>query len=374
MSETAGTPFKEWYDREAAERLADQLSASDDFDRSVFLPRALRGLSQLEMQDRVCQFSDAIAAALPSDRAQALRILKDTLPPLEGTWDAFRGGRLQWPIGRFIEDYGGDHFEESFEAMIELTKRFTSEFAIRPFLEATPGKVFPRLLALTSDPSEDVRRWCSEGTRTRLPWGRKLHALIEDPGPIWPILEALKDDESKYVQKSVANNLNDLTKDHPEDVIARCRRWMENPTPQRAWIVKHALRSLIKDGDPGALAVIGIHPPEKIAVTFGALQEEIHIGESLTLAAELTSSSSKTQSLVVDFAVHYVRKGNKVSEKVFKWKPFTLAAGESISLEKRHAFKPTSIRALYPGEHRVEIQINGHRLGETSFLLLEAAT
>ncbi|MEM1443949.1 MAG: DNA alkylation repair protein [Verrucomicrobiota bacterium] len=370
MSETSGTPFKEWYDRKAAEVLADQLSASKEFDRATFLSLAVKDLAKLEMQDRVRQFSDAIAAALPSDRAKALRIVRETLPPHEGDWDMYRGGRVQWPIGHFIEDYGGDHFEESFAAMIELTKRFTSEFAIRPFLEASPGKVFPRLLALTTDPSEDVRRWCSEGTRTRLPWGRKLHALIADPEPIWPILEALRDDESKYVQKSVANNLNDLAKDHPEAVIARCRAWMKNATPQRSWIVKHALRTLIKDGHPDALAVIGIHPPEKIAVNFRALEDEIRIGDSLTLAAELTSSSDRSQSLVIDFAVHYVRKGNKVSEKVFKWKPLTLEAGESVSLEKRHAFKQTSIRALYPGEHRVEIQINGERLGETSFRLL----
>ncbi|MEM6917226.1 MAG: DNA alkylation repair protein, partial [Verrucomicrobiota bacterium] len=291
--------------------------------------------------------------------------------PREGNWDTYRGGRLQWPIGRFIEDYGGRHFEESFDAMVELTKRFTSEFAIRPFLEATPEKVFPRLLALTADANEDVRRWCSEGTRTRLPWGRKLHALIEDPSPIWPILEALRDDESKYVQKSVANNLNDLAKDHPEAVIARCQSWMKNATPQRAWIVKHALRTLIKDGHPDALAVVGIHPPEKLTVKFRALEEEIRIGESLTLAAELVSSSSKAQSLVVDFAVRYVRKGNKFSKKVFKWKPLTIGAGETVSLEKGHAFKPTTIRALYPGEHLVEIQINGQRLGETRFQLSE---
>ena len=146
-------------------------------------------------------------------------------------------------------------------AMIELTQRFSSEYAVRPFVERYPEATFKRLLALTDDPSPHVRRWCSEGTRPRLPWGAKLHHLVADPSPIWPILEALKDDDELYVRRSVANNLNDIGKDHAALVVERCQAWLEDGNAQRDWTVKHGLRSLVKDGDPGALAVMGYGPP-----------------------------------------------------------------------------------------------------------------
>ena len=370
MSESDRKLFKDWFDEEAAALLAGQVGQSKQFDREAFLKLALKDLRQLEMQGRVKQFSHALAHALPQDKEIALSILKETLPPAQTNCESITNGWLQWPIGQFIADYGIGHFEAAFATMIELTKRFSSEFAIRPFLESEPEEVFPRLLALTSHPNPHLRRWCSEGVRTRLPWGRKLHLLIADPSPIWPILEALRDDEEKYVQKSIANNLNDLSKDHPGEVVSLCRRWMNDPTPQRRWIVKHALRTLIKEGNPEALAVIGYGEPVDLSVEFLTGVDAIKIGESIDLTVALGSGSGEPQSLIIDFLVHYVRQGGKTSGKVFKWKIIDLAPGERITLTKKHSFRPTSIRALYPGHHRIEIQVNGHRLAESSFELM----
>ena len=184
--------FKNWFDRSAARALADQMAqAMPDFDQTRFVRLATRKLDSLEFAGRVKQFSDALAATLSESVPDALGTLTHSLPePLAGC-DETTDGWLQWPVGQFIADHGLDHFEESMTAMVELTKRFSSEFAVRSFVEHRPQETFERLLALTADENPHVRRWCSEGTRSRLPWGRRLQHLVDDPSPILPILEAL---------------------------------------------------------------------------------------------------------------------------------------------------------------------------------------
>lgn len=362
--------FKDWFDRQAAVRLAEQVAAAaPSFDRERFLRLATAGLGRLEFHARIGQFAAALREALPLPVPEALRTLAASLPSEGDDIAPLNDGWLQWPVGQFIAECAPDHFEVAFPAMLELTKRFTSEFAVRPYLEADPEGVCARLLAHTVDPNPHVRRWCSEGSRTRLPWGRKLVALIADPSPVWPILEALRDDPAPYVRRSVANNLNDLSKDHPEAVVALCRRWMRDPTPARYWIIGHALRSLVKQGDPDALAVVGFAAPKGIEARLSADPARVAVGGSVLLRAEIANASTRRQALIVDYAVHYVRSGDRSGVKVFKWKRLELAAGASMVLEKRHPFKPTTIRALYPGRHRVEIQVNGIRLDEASFLL-----
>ena len=222
--------FKDWFDREAAQMMASQIAgALPSFDKRKFVRVASSNLEQLGFHARVAQFSNALAATLPDDIPAALHILTESLPQAQQNCDQVTDGWLQWPVGKFIADQGLPYFDESFAAMIELTKRFSAEFAVRPFVEAESEKTFDRLLALTRDPNPHVRRWCSEGVRPLLPWGKKLRGLVDDPSPIWPILEELKDDEELYVRRSVANNLNDISKHHPDAVVAKChfleKRW-----------------------------------------------------------------------------------------------------------------------------------------------------
>jgi len=364
--------FKDYFDRAAGRQLAAQVAgAMPGFDERGFVADAARGLGKLEFAGRVQQFSDALARHLPDDVPRALDVLTRSLPAELPNCDSVTDGWLQWPVGQFIADHGVDYFDESMEAMIELTKRFSSEFAVRPFVERRPRETFARLLELTGHESPHVRRWCSEGTRPRLPWGVKLRDLVADPGPIWPILERLKDDDELYVRRSVANNLNDIAKDHAKPVIERCRRWAKGAGDGRNWIIKQGLRSLIKDGDPGALAVIGFGPPKKLTASLVCKPKKTAIGGGVELLAELSSGGARAQSLLVDYAVHYVRKGGKSSRKVFKWTTVELPGGEGRSIAKKHAMKPTSIRALYPGVHRVELQVNGVAVAETSFRLTE---
>jgi 3-methyladenine DNA glycosylase AlkC len=222
--------FKDWFDAEAAHRLGVQVrGAWPTFPLSRFKKRATRGLDALEFHGRIYQFADALAECLPETPSEALDILRESLPPVNPDNEAINDGWLQWPVGHFIATRGLDDFELSFQTMVELTQRFSSEFAVRPFVEKYPERTIAALRNLTGHPSPHVRRWCSEGTRPRLPWGKRLDALVADPSPLWPILEALKDDPSPYVRKSVANSLNDIGKDHPDLLLDRCGRWQKTP-------------------------------------------------------------------------------------------------------------------------------------------------
>lgn len=362
--------FKDWFDKVAARALAAQVAqAMPKFDQGKFVHLATRKLVELEFAGRVQQFSGALAATLPDSKPEALEILTTSLPAALPNCEQVTDGWLQWPIGQFIADHGLEHFDASMNAMIELTQRFTSEFAVRPFVEHHPEKTFKRLLKLTGDSSPHVRRWCSEGVRPRLPWGKKVKALVADPSPILPIVEALKDDEELYVRRSVANNLNDIAKDHPRVVVAQCKVWQKNSNPNREWLVKHGLRTLIKDGNADALRLIGFAPPKMLDANLSVSPKRIAIGDAVTLEVELTSNAARTQKLLVDYVVHYIRQGGKTSAKVFKWTQLELPSREAITLTKRHAMKVTTVRALYPGEYRIEVQVNGVRVVDAGFRL-----
>lgn len=373
MEKQERKPFKDWFDRAAAVALGKQIgSVYPEFDQQAFVRYSVKKITTLEFNDRVKQFAAAMSATLPDHYPDAISIVKKSLPSLLPGVESITDGWLQWPIGQYIADYGQDHFAESMDAMTELTKRFSSEFAVRPFVEHQSDATFDYLYQLLDDPNPHVRRWCSEGCRTRLPWGSKLHELIADPAPVWPILDALKDDDALYVRRSVANNLNDLSKDHPKAVLARCKVWSRDKNPNTDWVVKHALRGLIKAGDSRALAIIGFKKPNNLTAKLDVKPVKIKIGESLTVSASVENRSSRRQELLIDYVVHYNGKLGGERPKVFKWKTIGLAARQSITIDKKHPMRLTTIRALYPGAHRIELQINGEIVAEKVFQLLPA--
>jgi 3-methyladenine DNA glycosylase AlkC len=367
--------FKDWFDEDAAMALAQQLrSVMPKFPSKQFIQHATKDIQKLEFAGRVSQFSRAMRIALPEDVGNALGIIRDSFPIALPDCESTTDGWLQWPVGQYIADHGLAHFDDSMLTMIELTQRFSSEFAVRPFVDNHQKETIAYLSSLTGHSSPHVRRWCSEGIRTRLPWGKKLNKLISDPKPIFPILEALKDDDELYVRRSVANNLNNVAKDHPGLVIARCDKWMPNShtragNSQRETVVKQALRSLIKDGDKDALAVLGFGMPEKLICALAPSSTGVSIGGAIDLNATIESNSTKAQSLIVDYVVHYVRKNGTNSGKVFKWKTLDILPGEKLMLKKKQSFKKTSVRQLYLGHHQIELQINGQRMASTEVVL-----
>lgn len=254
-----GLTLRVLLDRPAVEQLARNLSiAHPKFKTKPFVADALNGLDELEILDRGRHIAKALHAHLPPNYEDAIDILLRSLtPPLARTSGNGLGVFFYLPHTRFVATHGLDpqDFETSMRAQYELTRRFTAEYSIRPFLIQQQDRTLERLLEWTRDSCAHVRRLCSEGSRPRLPWAERIPAFIRDPRPTLPILEALKDDPDLYVRRSVANHLADIAKDHPELAFEICRRWSKRASEERKWLLRHALRHPAKKGDATALAL-----------------------------------------------------------------------------------------------------------------------
>ena len=234
-------PLKNSFGPDVARLVADMMSAVyGEFDRVTFLSIALDGFEDLELTSRARQISRALAATLPEDRAQAVDLVTESLNVAVDT-SAMAGmaGFVYLPMTIFIAEEGLECFEESMRAQYEITQRFTAEFSVRAFIERYPEQTMARLEQWAQDPNHHVRRLVSEGTQPRLPWAGRLRGFQEDPAPVIRLLEMLKDDPEEYVRRSVANNLNDISKDHPELVVEVARRWWKDATPNRKRLVRH---------------------------------------------------------------------------------------------------------------------------------------
>jgi 3-methyladenine DNA glycosylase AlkC len=219
-----------------------------------------------------------------------------------------------------------------------------------------------------------VRRWASEGTRPRLPWGERLQDFIRDPSPTISILETLKFDSDLFVRKSVANHLNDIAKDHPVYVIQVLSRWEKEAGLEHEkkikWIIQRSLRTLIKAGHPGALKLIGVSGKTNIRVSELKLNKRrFNLGEKIEFDFEIQSVSGKAQKLVIDYVIHFFKANRQTSPKIFKLKTFTLPAKDKIQIEKVHHLKEVTTRKHYPGPHAIEIQVNGVIVNRTEFVV-----
>ncbi|WP_260580448.1 DNA alkylation repair protein [Sphingopyxis sp. PET50] len=338
-------------------------AASPRFDRPVFLAAATRGLDALSIMERVRHIADALAVALPADYAAALPIVRAMGPRLSHGFQAVA-------VTEYVARQGLGDFDASMAALAELTRYGTAEFAIRPFLAQDPGRTLAVMLDWTRDANEHVRRLASEGCRPRLPWAARVPALKADPTLGAPILEALKADPAVYVRKSVANHLNDIAKDRPDWLLGRLAGWSQDEAATR-WIVRHALRTLIKAGDPRALALIGVGHGAEVAVgSFSIEPATIRLGDQIAIAADIASTARESQRLVVDYRVHYARLGGKTAAKVFKWKGLDLAAGENAALVIRQTIRDFSTRRHHPGRHQVDLIVNGQVMATAAFDLL----
>jgi 3-methyladenine DNA glycosylase AlkC len=277
-------------------------------------------------------------------------------------------GFAAWPVIDFVGKHGLSHPRESLDALRRLTPLFSAEFAIRPFLVHHEALTMTRLRKWTRDGDEHVRRLVSEGTRPRLPWGERLAKLQRDPTPVLRLLERLKDDRAEYVRRSVANNLNDISKDHPQVVVDVARSWSRGASDERRRIIRHATRTLVKSGHPGALAVLGFDPRARVSVAdLSVTPKRLTLGGSLAIRFVLRSRARTAQPLVVDYAVHHVKKSGERKAKVFKLKVLELGAGDRVTIEKRHAIRQISTRQYHSGRHAVDILVNGRACARAEF-------
>ena len=368
-------PFKNAYNPAMVADMARHLAAAGPFDAARFTALACDGLEALELKARSRHIAAALDTCLPEDFTTACAQMVAALGPetetegweQSGPEDGIRGWAML-PMGEVVQRRGAGAYDLAMETLAAFTSRFSSEFDVRPFLDTDLERGLTHLHRWAEAPNPHLRRLASEGCRPRLPWGMRLKALIADPAPILPLLTRLRDDPSEYVRRSVANNLNDIAKDHPDLVADIAQDWLNGASKDRTRLVRHACRTLIKAGHPGVLEAFGYGPP-KLDMSFSVTPETAWMGEDVTLTATLKSRSKATQKLVVDYVVHFMRANGKPSPKVFKWTQVELAPGAEITLSKVHKLREVTTRKHYPGAHEVVIQVNGQSLGADRFIL-----
>ncbi len=373
-------PFKNVFSPALIAAMADRLAAlSPGFDRAGFVAMASEGLDALELKARQTQIARALAAHLPADFPAACDLLVAALhpddppgpdAPATGGADGLRGWAVL-PMADFIAAQGLGDFDRSMAALGEMTRRCTSEFAVRPFLAADPERGMAWMRRFAADPNHHLRRLASEGSRPRLPWGMRLRGFVADPAPVLDLLEGLRDDPSDYVRRSVANSLNDISRDHPDRVADLAARWLADASPERRRLVRHALRTLVKQGHPAALAALG-HGPAPLALEgFAILTPEVAFGAALAFEATLAlaPAADAPAEVALDYVIHHRKANGGTSPKVFKWRLLRLAPGARVTLARRHPIRPITTRAYHDGAHRLEIVANGDVLGGGGFVL-----
>lgn len=360
-----------------AEKIAyvsDLISAAyPAFAADAFQKDVVSAFPNLELKERIAHISHNFHAYLPDSFPKALDVLLAALPPeLDPTkTDDDFGDFIFSPFSLFVATYGcsSEHLDRSLPALKEITKRFSAEYAIRFFVNAFPEETFTYLEQWAKDENYHVRRLASEGTRPKLPWAQKLD--IEFTRPL-PLLEQLFTDNTRFVTRSVANHLNDISKIDPDLVVQTLKRWQKSKKQKEkemAFITKHALRTLVKKGHPDALKLLGFGGKPEIDVSnFETTTPEVKIGEAFKFSLAFTSL--KKQNLVVDYVMTFATDGAKAGRKVFKIKEFELNKGEEVALNKKHPMRLMTTRRLYTGTHQITLQVNGEDFGSLSFELV----
>jgi 3-methyladenine DNA glycosylase AlkC len=318
----------------------------------------------LALKQRVRQIALNLGKTLPGDYLDALEILKDAMPLLE------EQGFEKMVFPDFVEVYGLDDWYTSISALEFFTQFMSAEFAIRPFISRYPEKTLQQMITWAEHEHPGVRRLASEGCRPRLPWGLRLHDLVADPGPIFPVLEILKDDPREEIRRSVANNLNDISKDHPDLVVKFLEKWHDPDDLNRSRLIKHALRTLLKAGHPSALSLLGYSSNPEITVENISLEPgEIRLGEDVVFSFEILSTAKYEQKLMVDYLVHFMKANGTQAPKVFKLSQKTIQPGERIKITRKHGIKPITTRKYYPGIQTFQPQVNGKKFGKVNIVL-----
>jgi len=364
------SPLKDHVTLGTAERLAAAMTEVDGrFDAGAFVTAVRPRLAELELKDRINLLADELARGLDAaaDYPTALAsvvTLAETEP-----FDAWADGMFAaWPLCSFVERHGVDHPTESLAAMPTLTKRWSCEFAIRPFLDIHLEQTWSNLVQWREHDHESVRRLVSEGTRPLLPWAIRVEALTRRPERGLDLIAPLRTDPSEMVRRSVANHLNDVAKSAPELVTNTLAAWSASGERPDDQLIRHGLRTLIKQGHPAAMELLGFDTEPSVAVdSFTCSPGAIALGDGIELSATIRSAATHDQHLVVDYVVHHPTATGAVSSKVFKWTNLRLGAGAKTTIDKRRTIKAISTRSYQPGRHRIELQVAGRVLAETGF-------
>ena len=332
------------------------------FDEEEFLKSTLNETwENLELKARVRQISTQLGKFLPAEYEAALGIIDKLLESYDGP--------CLFCLPDFVEVFGQHekYLSVSLDALGRYTQYFSSEFAIRPFIIEHEDFAMAQMLAWATDSNEHLRRLSSEGCRPQLPWGQALVKYKKDPTPILPILEKLKADPSAYVRKSVANNLNDISKTHPDLVISIAKDWY-GKNEATNWIVKHGCRTLLKKGNREVLSLFGYHGDAPVTISsFSLNAKSIAIGDSVVFSFDLLAK--KAAKIRLEYAIDYVKHNGKRNRKIFQLSEFSVNEGTSKQYNRKHSFADVSTRKHYPGPHTITLIINGTEHTSADFLL-----
>ena len=338
------------------------------------LRSAATRLAPLSLRERSDLFRDALLADLPGSYDSFAATIRQAQHG-----DAPFSGWLIWPVtsavvSRAVAENTDAAFDDALALLAALTPRLTAEFAIRGLLDHNLDRALATIEGWTSSDNADVRRLASEGTRAFLPWSTRVRGLIDQPRATLPIITALYRDPSEYVRRSVANHLNDLSRQNPAIVIETATAWLADPDDHTLRVVSHGLRTLVKKGDPEALALLGFIPAESLDID-GPILDSVTVpfGGTARFRISITNTGPVPARLAIDYLVHHSKANGLQTSKTFKLATVTLAAGERFDRIREHSFRAITTRRYYPGAHAIELQVNGVVSGRADFELLPPA-
>jgi len=359
-------PLKNYYNRDFLSGVAcDIQSVYEPFDVEAFLETtADKTWDALELKDRAYRIATNLGKYLSADFGAAISVI-DKVVMNYGTWLDGTG----WFFPLFVELFGQDecNWDISMGALERYTRYASSELAVRPFIIKHEKRMMEQMYAWSKNEDELVRRLSCEGCRPQLPWAPALNSFKKDPTPILPILEQLKTDPSLHVRKSVANNLNDISKTHPDLVIKLARDWYGRHE-YTDWIIKHGCRTLLKKGNRDALALFGLSDTGSVGAEGFALgATAISIGDDITFSFSV--EATEPTKVRLEYGVDFVKANGKTSRKIFQISELSMKEGERKTYTKKHSFADFSTRKHYPGTHSITLIVNGTEQGTLDFEL-----
>jgi len=358
--------LKNFYNRDYLNQLAADIRAVyAGFQTDAFVESIMNETwDSLELKGRMRQITQNLGEFLPSDYQTAIEIL-DKVIVTQGSW--LDGFALFFPD--FVEVYGQaeSDWETSIAALARYTAHASAEFAVRPFIISQQARMMEQMYAWSKSENEHVRRLSCEGCRPALPWAQALPAFKADPTPILPILEQLKNDEALYVRKSVANNLNDISKTHPNLVAKLAKKWY-GKNERTDWIVKHGCRTLLKAGNREVLEIFGFSNADCVDVSeFKLDKSALPIGGELTFSFDISTKSATKVRL--EYGVDYMKSNGKRNRKIFQISEISMNENQRKPYSKKHSFKDVSTRKHYAGLHSITLIVNGAERGTLDFEL-----
>lgn len=358
--------IKNMYNYKSLCRLASDIeSVYSKFQTDKFLRSIMdESWESLEFKGRIHQIALNLGRYLPADFKTAVSMI-DKVAMNYGTWlDNFAGF-----FPAFVEIYGQDetNWDTAMGALARYTQYASSEFAVRWFIINHEERMMEQMYTWSKDENELVRRLSSEGCRPALPWGQSLTGFKKDPSPILPILEQLKTDPCVHVQKSVANNLNDISKTHPDLVIKLAKDWYGNHESTN-WILKHGCRTLLKKGSREVLDLFGYSDTSTIEIQDFTLDTpSVYIGDDISFSFSVLAKEAA--KIRLEYGIDYVKSNGKRNRKIFKISEVLLKQNDKKSYIRKHSFADVSVRKHYPGIHSVTLIVNGMEQGTLDFEL-----